>query len=312
MNKDISIVVPVYNEEENILSFLIRVVAILEKCKFTYEIIFVLDPSIDRSEEIISNQIKLNKNIKMLVLSRRFGQPSATMAGILNCNGRTCVIIDVDLQDPPELIENMYFKFQEGYDVVLAKRISRQGETFIKKVVTKIGYRIINYASDVEIPNDTGDFRLISRRVIDHLKQLNEPHNFLRGLVSYIGFKQCFIEYNRDSRYSGNSKYNPFFGSIKIALNGLISFSSKPLYLMTGVGFFLSIFSFFLGFWYFIQKIFGVDITPGLPTNVLLITFFSGIQLLALGLIGEYVGRIYDQVKQRPSYIIEKKINFDE
>ena len=312
MNKDISIVVPVYNEEENILSFLIRVVAILEKCKFSYEIIFVLDPSIDRSEEIISNQIKLNKNIKMLVLSRRFGQPSATMAGILNCNGRTCVIIDVDLQDPPELIENMYFKFQEGYDVVLAKRISRQGETFIKKVVTKIGYRIINYASDVEIPNDTGDFRLISRRVIDHLKQLNEPHNFLRGLVSYIGFKQCFIEYNRDSRYLGNSKYNPFFGSIKIALNGLISFSSKPLYLMTGVGFFLSIFSFFLGFWYFIQKIFGVDITPGLPTNVLLITFFSGIQLLALGLIGEYVGRIYDQVKQRPSYIIEKKINFDE
>ena len=312
MNKDISIVVPVYNEEENILSFLIRVVAILEKCKFSYEIIFVLDPSIDRSEEIISNQIKLNKNIKMLVLSRRFGQPSATMAGILNCNGRTCVIIDVDIQDPPELIENMYFKFQEGYDVVLAKRISRQGETFIKKVVTKIGYRIINYASDVEIPNDTGDFRLISRRVIDHLKQLNEPHNFLRGLVSYIGFKQCFIEYNRDSRYLGNSKYNPFFGSIKSALTGLISFSSKPLYLMTGVGFFLSIFSFFLGFWYFIQKIFGVDITPGLPTNVLLITFFSGIQLLALGLIGEYVGRIYDQVKQRPSYIIEKKINFDE
>jgi dolichol-phosphate mannosyltransferase len=301
MNKDISIVVPVYNEEENILSFLTRVVAILEKCKFSYEIIFILDPSIDRSEEIISNQIKLNKNIKMLVLSRRFGQPSATMAGILNCNGRTCVIIDVDLQDPPELIENMYFKFQEGYDVVLARRISRQGETFIKKIVTKIGYRIINYASDVEIPNDTGDFRLISRRVVDHLRQLNEPHNFLRGLVSYIGFKQCFIEYNRDSRYLGNSKYNPFFGSIKIALNGLISFSSKPLYLMTGVGFFLSIFSFFLGFWYFIQKILGVDITPGLPTNVLLITFFSGIQLLALGLIGEYVGRIYDQVKQRPS-----------
>jgi len=312
MNKDISIVVPVYNEEENILSFLTRVVAILEKCKFSYEIIFVLDPSIDRSEEIISNQIKLNKNIKMLVLSRRFGQPSATMAGILNCNGRTCVIIDVDLQDPPELIENMYFKFQEGYDVVLAKRISRQGETFIKKIITKIGYRIINYASDVDIPNDTGDFRLISRRVIDHLKQLNEPHNFLRGLVSYIGFKQFSIEYNRDSRNSGSSKYNPFFGSIKIALNGLISFSSKPLYLMTGVGFFLSIFSFFLGFWYFIQKILEVDITPGLPTNVLLITFFSGIQLLALGLIGEYVGRIYDQVKQRPSYIIEKKINFDE
>jgi dolichol-phosphate mannosyltransferase len=312
MIKDISIVVPVYNEEENIVNFLARVVVILDRCKLSYEIIFVLDPSKDQSEEIIASQIKLNKNIKMLVLSRRFGQPSATMAGILNSTGRTCVIIDVDLQDPPELIENMYFKFQQGYDVVLAKRISRQGETFVKKIVTKIGYRIINYASDVDIPNDTGDFRLISRRVIDHLKQLNEPHNFLRGLVSYIGFKQCFIEYNRDSRYSGSSKYNPFFGSIKIALNGLISFSSKPLYLMTGVGFFLSIFSFLLGFWYFLQKILGVNLTPGLSTNVLLITFFSGIQLLALGLIGEYVGRIYDQVKKRPSYIIEKKINFDE
>jgi len=312
IKNDISVVVPVYNEQDNIIKFISRTVAILTKCKLSYEIIFVLDPSSDQSEEIIKDQIKINKNIKMIVMSRRFGQPSSTMAGILNSNGKSCVIIDADLQDPPELIEDMYAKFQEGFEVVLAKRISRKGETFVKKILTKIGYRIINQASDINIPNDTGDFRLISRKIIDYLRQMKEPHNFLRGLVSYIGFKQHFIEYNRDSRHLGKSNYNPFFGSIRIALNGLISFSSKPLYLMTSAGFFLSLFSFLLGFWYFIQKIIGVNLTPGLSTNVLLITFFSGIQLLALGLIGEYVGRIYDQVKQRPSYIIEKKINFDE
>ena len=140
---------------------------------------------------------------------------------------------------------------------------------------------------------------------------MKEPHNFLRGMVAYIGFKQCEIIYDRDQRFRGNTKYNKYLGSIKIALNGLVGFSSKPLHIMTFIGFILSIFSFSIGFWYLIQKLLGEDYTPGLPTNVLLITFFSGVQLLALGLIGEYIGRIYDQVKQRPPYIIEKKINFD-
>jgi dolichol-phosphate mannosyltransferase len=309
---DISVVVPVYNEEKNIVPFLDRILPVLNKISHNYEIIFVLDPSTDQTREIIFGSLSSNDKIKVIILSRRFGQPAATMAGIKNSSGEVCVIIDVDLQDPPELIEEMYNKYLQGYQVVLARRTSRKGETFVKKIVSVLGYKIINYASEIKIPTNTGDFRLISKNIVKYLKELNEPHNFLRGLVSYIGFKCAFVEYNRVERHLEKSKYNKFFGSFKIGLNGLISFSSKPLYLMTVVGFFFSIIGFFLGAWYVIQKLIGVNLTPGLSTTVLLITFFSGIQLLSLGLIGEYVGRIYDQTKNRPPYIIDEKINFDE
>jgi glycosyltransferase involved in cell wall biosynthesis len=309
---DISVVVPVYNEEKNIVPFLDRILPVLNKISHNYEIIFVLDPSTDQTREIIFGSLSSNDKIKVIILSRRFGQPAATMAGIKNSSGEVCVIIDVDLQDPPELIEEMYNKYLQGYQVVLARRTSRKGETFVKKIVSVLGYKIINYASEIKIPTNTGDFRLISKNIVKYLKELNEPHNFLRGLVSYIGFKYAFVEYNRVERYLEKSKYNKFFGSFKIGLNGLISFSSKPLYLMTAAGFFFSIIGFFLGVWYVIQKLIGVNLTPGLSTTVLLITFFSGIQLLSLGLIGEYVGRIYDQTKNRPPYIIDEKINFDE
>lgn len=309
---DISVVVPVYNEEKNIIPFLDRILPVLKKISQNYEIIFVLDPSTDQTSEIIFRSLRANDKIKVIILSRRFGQPAATMAGIKNSSGEVCVIIDVDLQDPPELIDEMYNKYLQGYQVVLGRRRSRKGETFVKKIITRFGYMIINYATEIKIPTNTGDFRLISKNVVKYLKELNEPHNFLRGLVSYIGFKYTFVEYNRAERYLEKSKYNKFFGSLKIGLNGLISFSSKPLYLMTVVGFIFSIIGFFLGAWYIIQKLIGIDLTPGLSTTVLLITFFSGIQLLSLGLIGEYVGRIYDQTKNRPPYIIDEKINFDE
>jgi dolichol-phosphate mannosyltransferase len=309
---DISVVVPVYNEEKNIVPFLDRILPVLNKISHNYEIIFALDPSTDQTREIIFGSLSSNDKIKVIILSRRFGQPAATMAGIKNSSGEVCVIIDVDLQDPPELIEEMYNKYLQGYQVVLARRRSRKGETFVKKIVSVLGYKIINYASEIKIPTNTGDFRLISKNIVKYLKELNEPHNFLRGLVSYIGFKCAFVEYNRVERHLEKSKYNKFFGSFKIGLNGLISFSSKPLYLMTAAGFFFSIIGFFLGVWYVIQKLIGVNLTPGLSTTVLLITFFSGIQLLSLGLIGEYVGRIYDQTKNRPPYIIDEKINFDE
>jgi dolichol-phosphate mannosyltransferase len=168
----------------------------------------------------------------------------------------------------------------------------------------------MNYVSETQIPAYTGDYRLISKNIVSYLKEFNEPHNFLRGLVSYLGFKTAIVEYNRDKRFLEKSKYNKFFGSIKIGLNGIIGFSSKPLYLMTILGFFFSMTAFFLGIWYVFQKLTGVNFTPGLSTTVLLITFFSGIQLLSLGLIGEYIGRIYDQTKNRPPYIIDEKINF--
>lgn len=306
----ISMVVPVYKEESNIRPFLNRVETVFNRMELSYEIIFALDPSPDKTEQIILEEINRNSNIRLILFSRRFGQPAATMAGILNTSGETCVVIDVDLQDQPELIEEMYAKLKEGFEVVYAKRRSRKGETFLKRAISHFGYLIINKLSDIQIPRNTGDFRIMTRRVIHELKILNESHGFLRGLVAYVGFKQAFIEYDRDDRLTGKGNYNRFTGSLKIGLNGLISFSSKPLFIMSIVGFILAGFSFFIGTWYVVQKLIGVDLTPGLSTTVLVVTFFSGVQLIGLGLIGEYVGRIYDEVKRRPLYIVDKKINF--
>lgn len=306
----ISIVVPVYCEEMNIQPFLRRTESVLDRMQISYEIIFSLDPSQDRTEAIIMENIERNPNIKLLVFSRRFGQPAATMAGILNCSGKACVVIDVDLQDQPELIYDLYNKMLDGNDVVYAKRRSRKGETLVKRVISSVGYWVINKLSDVQIPSNTGDFRIMTRRVIEELRGLNESHGFLRGLVAYVGFKQAFIEYDRDERFKGVGNYNRFTGSLRIGLNGIIGFSAKPLFIMSMCGFFLAFISFLLGFWYLIQKAIGVNLTPGLSTTVLLITFFAGLQMIGLGLIGEYIGRIYDEVKQRPLYILEKKVNF--
>ena len=306
-----SVIVPVYKEEVNIRPFLSRTEAVFERLGLTYEIIFAMDPSPDRTEEIILEEIKRNSSVKLITFSRRFGQPSATLAGIELCRGDVCVVIDVDLQDPPELIADLYAKLLQGFEVVYAKRRSRTGETLIKRMVAYVGYSLINKLSDVQIPRNTGDFRIMTRRVIEELRCLNESHGFLRGLVAYVGFKQAFVEYDRDERYAGVGNYNRFTGSLKIGLNGLISFSARPLFLMSISGFVLAAFSFLLGAWYVLQKLIGIDLTAGLSTTVLIVTFFSGVQLLGLGLIGEYVGRIYDEVKRRPMYIVDRKVNFE-
>jgi dolichol-phosphate mannosyltransferase len=283
---------------------------VLKQMGKSYEIIFALDPSVDRTEEVILEEINRNSNIKLMVFSRRFGQPAATMAGILTCSGETCVAIDVDLQDQPELIEQMYVKLSEGYEVVYAKRRSRKGETLIKRIISCVGYSVINRLSDVQIPRNTGDFRIMTRRVIEELRRLNESHGFLRGLVAYVGFKQTFIEYDRDQRYAGKGNYNRLTGSFKIGLNGLVSFSSRPLFMMSIAGFVIAGLSFLLGAWYVLQKLIGFSLSPGLSTTVLVVSFFAGVQLLGMGLIGEYVGRIYDEVKRRPMYIVDRKVNF--
>ena len=309
---EITIVTPIYCEEKNINTFLERLTKTIEKITKEYEIIFVLDPSPDSTEEILTNISKKNKNIKIIKMSRRFGQPAATMAGIKNSKGKYVVVIDCDLQDPPELIVEMYNKIREGFDVIYAKRSSRDGETYIKKIVSKFGYRLIDFLSDIKIPPDVGDFRIITNRVAKEISNFKEHESYLRGIVSYIGFKQDFIEFKRDKRFLGEGKYNRFFGSIKIGLNGLIGFTSRPLQIMSFLGFFFSLISFSIGIIYFIAKVMGYSLTAGLPTTILAITFFSGIQLMGLGLIGEYIGRIYDEVKKRPKYIIDKKINFDD
>lgn len=306
----ISIIVPVYREETNIRPFLKRTESILAKIKCTYEIIFCLDPSPDNTEQIIMDEIERNENIRLIRFSRKFGQPAATLAGIHFCKGDVCVVIDVDLQDPPELIEPMLEKWREGYMVVYAKRRSRQGETFVKKWISHIGYVVINKISDVSIPADTGDFRLMDRCVIDELKKLHESHGFLRGMVAFVGFKQTFVEYDRDERASGISNYNRYLGSLRIAFNGIVGFSIRPLQVATILGGIIAVGSFLLGFWILVERlILHVELTPGLTWTIVLITFLSGVQLLSLGVMGEYVGRIYEEVRQRPLYIVEKMEN---
>ena len=307
---DLSVVVPVYKEELNVVPFLERIEAVFKILGGTYEIIFCLDPSPDPTEQVIREEIGRNPNIRLIVFSRRFGQPSATMAGLLLCRGKACVVIDVDLQDPPELIPEMYANLAEGYEVVYAKRRSRKGETTVKRIVSKFGYWMIAKLSDVQIPRDTGDFRIMSRRVIEELRSLNETHGFLRGLVAYVGFRQTFVEYERQERAHGRGNYNRFVGSLKIGLNGLISFSSRPLQLMSVAGALVVGLSVLFSLSFVIMGLAGFGFTARLPTTVLVVAFFAGVQLLSLGLIGEYVGRIYDEVKRRPMFIIDRKVNF--
>ena len=311
IKKNLSIVVPVYKEANNIEPFLSRLLPVVDTFGNSFEIIFVLDPSPDETEIRIMNASSTHPQIKLIKMSRRFGQPAATMAGLSHSQGDRVVVIDVDLQDPPELILELDSKLQEGYDVVYATRLSRKGESIAKRAFASLGYKTINGLSDIQIPRNTGDFRIMSRRVVDEVCSLNEKHGFLRGLVAYVGFNQTAIFYDRDARYSGKGNYNRYFGSMKIGLNGLIGFSAKPLNVMAAAGGVISGFSFLLGGWYGLQRVFGVSITPGLSTTVILISFFAGVQLLSLGLVGEYISRIYDEVKDRPMYIIEKKVGFD-
>ena len=305
----ISVVVPVYKEENNIRPFLARAVPALERLG-SYEILFALDPSPDNTERVIREEVAQNPNVGLMVFSRRFGQPAATMAGILNCSGRSCAVIDVDLQDPPELIETMWHKAEEGFDVVTARRQSREGETLIKRVVSGLGYRLINQIADVKIPPNTGDFRLINRRVIEELRGLNESHGFLRGLVSLVGFSQTEVMYERDARHAGAGNYNRYLGSLKIGFNGVFGFSTFPLQLMMWVGFSIAALSAFAIFVVIALKIaLGDEYPMGIPTVTVLVLFIGGVQLAAVGVLGEYIGRIYDEVRRRPPYIVDRAIN---
>jgi dolichol-phosphate mannosyltransferase len=306
----ISVIVPVYKEEKNIEPFLGRMEKVLDKTGLAYEILFCLDPSPDKTYEVILKNIDRNPSIKLMQFSRRFGQPAATMAGILHCKGDICVVIDVDLQDPPELIEAMIEKWREGYNVVYAKRRSRKGETLVKKIVAYLGYRVINSLADFSIPTDVGDYRLIDRTVIEELRKLRETHGFLKGLVAFVGYRQTYVEYDRDARFAGKGKYNRFLGSLRIQLNGVFCFSAKPLQIMAAFGFIVAFIGFLMAFYYFLQKVFlSPDITPGLSSMVIFITIFSGIQIFSIGLLGEYISRMYDDIKRRPMYIISEIVD---
>jgi polyisoprenyl-phosphate glycosyltransferase len=305
----ISVVVPVYKEENSIRPFLARAVPVLERLG-SYEILFALDPSPDGTERVIREEIARNPKVGLMVFSRRFGQPAATMAGILNCSGGLCVVIDVDLQDPPELIESMWRKAKEGFDVVTARRQSREGETLVKRVVSRLGYGLINQIADVKIPPNTGDFRLMNRRVIEELRGLNESHGFLRGLVSLVGFSQTEVVYERDARYAGAGNYNRYLGSLKIGFNGIFGFSTFPLQMMMWTGFGIAALSALAILGVIALKIVeGEEYPMGIPTITVLVLFIGGVQLAAVGVLGEYIGRIYDEVRRRPLYIVDRAVN---
>ena len=308
----ISVVVPVYQEEPSIRPFLQRIEPILEAIG-PYEIIFCADPSPDQTEKVIEEEIERNSHISMLVFSRRFGQPAATMAGILNCNGEMCVVIDVDLQDPPAVISDLYQKLKEGYEVVFATRRTRKGETLVKRFISYWGYKIIHSISEVKIPKNAGDFRIISRRVIEELRKLKESHGFLRGLVALVGFKQSHVEYDREERSHGEGKYNRYLGSLKIGFNGLVGFSNFLLGLSFLVGLALATGSFFIILFMVITKLLlNYPYPLGTPTIITLILLMGSVQLISIGILGEYIGRIYDEVKGRPQYVIDKKVNLED
>jgi len=306
-----SIVVPVYKEEKNLPEFLRRVQAILAPITADYEVIFSMDPSPDRTEEVILEHRAKDERIKLLKFSRRVGQPMATLAGLEYSRGDAVIVMDVDLQDPPELLLEMVAKWREGYDIVLPQRRQRTGEPWVKKVVSHVGYKVINKIADVTIPPNTGDFRLMSRRVVNEVVKLKESHGFLRGMVAVVGFRQILLPFDRPARHAGETHYNRFFGSLRIGFNGIFCFSTYALQLSTILGFIIAGFSFLLTAIYLFYKLMGWTILWGNPTLVILISFLGGIQLISVGILGEYIGRIYEEVRARPKFIVERSVGFD-
>jgi len=307
----LSIVVPVYNEEKNIPVFLNQLRPILTALTADYEIIFSLDPSSDRTEEVILAHRASDERIKLLKFSRRFGQPMATLAGLQYSTGEAVIVIDVNLQDPLELITDMVNQWRAGYDVVLPQRRQRTGEPWVKKIISAIGYKVISKIADVKIPPNTGDFRLMSRRVVVELVKLKEGHGFLRGMVAVVGFKQTIIPFDRPPRQIGETNYNRLLGSLRIGFNGIFCFSTYALKLSTMLGFLIAGFSFLLMGIYFFYKLMGWTILWGNPTLVILIAFLGGIQLISVGILGEYIGRIYEEVLARPKFLVERTEGFN-
>jgi glycosyltransferase involved in cell wall biosynthesis len=306
----LSVVIPAYNEEENVDAAYRRLSGVLDPLDLDWELIFAVDPCTDRTEQKIAALNEADPKVKMLRFSRRVGQPMATLGGMEAAAGDAVVVIDCDLQDPPELIPELIDRWRDGYDVVYAQRRSRKGETLPKRIISVLGYRLIKKIAEVEIPPNTGDFRLLSRRVSDHVVDLDESHGFLRGLVGLVGFPQTSVLYDRDPRAAGASKYNRFWGSLVIGANGVVGFSRYPLQVISVGGMLLSIFAFLLAIFYLVLKITGTGFPIGNPTIVILLCLFSGIQLLSLGVMGEYVGRIYDEVRHRPKYIVQSRLGW--
>ena len=301
----ISVVIPLYNEEGNVPELMRRISEVCERIRRggdDYEIVAVNDGSQDGTLAALRAELRGQPRLVIIDLSRNFGHQIAATAGIENARGDAVILMDGDLQDPPELLEAFLAKWREGYDVVYATRRARKGESFFKKTSAQLFYRLIRRLTNVSIPVDTGDFRLMSRRVVDALAQSPEKRRFLRGLVAWVGFRQVGIEYDRDPRFTGETKY-PFSKMLRFAIDGITSFSEIPLRFATYLGFIVSGGAFVYAIVVIILKLLGQN-EPGYTSIMVALLFLGGVQLISLGIAGEYLGRIYDQVKARPLYLV--------
>jgi dolichol-phosphate mannosyltransferase len=307
----LSLVVPVYKEEGNIAPFLERMGKVLRGVGMKHEILFCMDPSPDGTEALIRKAIAKDRRVRLMRFSRRFGQPAATLAGLKEAQGDAVVVIDVDLQDPPELVREMVERWRAGADVVYAQRRSRQGETLVKRAVSAFGYKFINATSEVSIPRDTGDFRLLSRRAVDAINSLREKHGFLRGLVAYVGFRQEPVYFDRAARASGEGNYNRYLGSLKIGFNGMVGFSNFLLNATLVAGLAIAGLAFLGALFILASRLLSpaTAYPMGWASLAILVLFMGGVQLLSVGILGQYIGRIYDEAKDRPRYLVEEAVN---
>ena len=310
--KKVSVVIPMYYEEEVANECYTRMKKVLGDLKnYEHELIFVNDGSKDKTLPILEEIAKKDNNVKVISFSRNFGHQAAVTAGLKKVTGDAIVIIDADLQDPPELIPEMLKLWEDGNEVIYGKRKTREGESHFKLFTAKMFYKTLNALSDVEIPKDTGDFRLVDRKVVDTINSLPEHNKFLRGLFSWVGYKQIPYEYERQERFAGKTKY-PLNKMLKLASDGIISFSTKPLKLVGALGIISIIISIVILLYALISYACKLNqLTAGWTSIMVAITFFAGVQLLSIWIISEYIGRIYEETKQRPQYIIKEKINIE-
>jgi polyisoprenyl-phosphate glycosyltransferase len=304
----LSVVVPVFNEEAVIEEFHRRALAALKALPFPSELIYVNDGSRDRTPAIVRGFVREFGNVALIDLSRNFGKEAAMTAGIDHARGDAVVIIDADLQDQPELIPELVGIFRNSdYDVIYAQRASRSGETFLKKASAHLFYRVIGRLTGIDIPRDTGDFRLMNRRAVDALRQLREHHRFMKGLFAWIGFRQAAFRYDRDARFAGDSKFN-YWRLWNFSLEGITSFTTAPLKVGSYVGLLISLGAAVYGFIIIVRTLIYGNPVPGYPSLLVVVLFLGGFQLLTLGIIGEYLGRVFNEAKHRPLYFVREYI----
>ncbi|WP_234735361.1 glycosyltransferase family 2 protein [Tellurirhabdus bombi] len=306
----LSVIIPCYNEEQVLLESYTRLSQVMQANFQNYELIFINDGSCDRTLSILKKLALEDKCLKILSFSRNFGHQPAVSAGIKNCSGDLAIILDADLQDPPELIPDMVNLYQNSAcNVVYAVRKRRAGETFFKKFTARLFYRTINKLSEVNLPLDTGDFRLIDRKVINAFNQLPERNKYIRGLISWVGFKQVPFVYSRNERFAGTTKY-PLWKMIKFARTSLLYFSHKPLQIASSLGVVSVAIALLLLLWVIYNNIFlPQSLVQGWSSTIIVVMFFGGIQMLTIGILGEYLSNVFDEIKKRPEYIIDEKLN---